>query len=259
MIRLTFLVSLCFIFSSLAFAKDWEMFKGDDFIVYYRLNVSEEFAKTVMDSAEEDFRQISENLGLSRYQSWPSEKRASIYIYSDEEDYIKNGGQAGWSHGAALISTKTIKTYPSDAGFFDAILPHELGHIVLHEFVGPYANVPLWFDEGVAMYQEKAKHIGSMKVVQEALTKGQFITLNELTDMRLYSNSKRETVDLFYAESASIVHFMITQLGEGHFYRLCKELKENTRFIEAVPKVYMNIGSLDDLNKKWVAYLKGNS
>jgi Peptidase MA superfamily len=240
-----------------AIAKDWEMLKGSNFVVYYRAQVPEDFVKTVLDSAEDDFKQVSENLGISRYQSWGSEKRAVIYVYLDEQDYVTNSGQAGWSHGAALVSSKIIKTYPSDGGFFDAMLPHELGHIILHELVGPYADVPLWFDEGVAMYQEKAKHIGAGKIVQAALEKGQFIPLTQLTDMRLYNNSDRATVDLFYAESASIVNFLITQMGDSHFYKLCRELKAKTRFEEALTKIYMHTHNLDDLNKKWVDYLKG--
>lgn len=239
--------------------QEWATLKGENFIIYYRPDVTEDFAKTVLDSAEDGLRQVYENLGLSAYQNWASDKRVSIYVYSDQNDYVSNGGQAGWSHGAALIYNRAIKTFPADAGFFDAILPHELGHIVLHMFVGPYASIPLWFDEGVAMYQEKAKHIGAAKVVQEALLKGQFIPLNQLTVMRLYSNSPRETVELFYSESASIVNFMITQLGEGHFYQLCRELKGNISFEDALAKVYINIGSLDDLNKKWVEFLKGRT
>jgi hypothetical protein len=240
-------------------AREWEILKGANFIVYYRMSVPENFVNTVLESAEESFKEVSSNLGMSRYQSWGSEKRASIYIYADEKDYVTNGGQAGWSHGAALIASKTIKTYPSDQGFFDALLPHELGHIILHELVGPYANIPLWFDEGVAMYQEKARHIGANKIVDDALEKGQFIPLSQLTDMRLYSGSDRELVNLFYAESASIVNFMITQLGESRFTKLCLELKENTRFIDALPKIYMHINDVDDLNKKWVNYLKDRS
>ncbi|MEI7998799.1 MAG: peptidase MA family metallohydrolase [Candidatus Omnitrophota bacterium] len=240
-------------------AKDWEMLKGDNFIVNYRSNVPEDFVKTVLDSAQESFMSVSENLGISRFQSWSGEKRAVIYIYSDQNDYIKKGGQAGWSHGASLVQAKTIKTYPSDEGFFDSLLPHELGHIILHEYVGPYANVPLWFDEGVAMYQEKAKRIGTNKIVQEALENGQFIPLSQLTDMRLYSNSDQKIVSLFYAESASIVNFMITQLGDGRFFKLCHELKENSRFVDALPKIYMHINDLNDLNRKWVDYLKDRS
>src|SRR3569833_436247 len=124
------------------------------------------------------------------------------------------------------MATRSIKTFPSDWGFFDAILPHELGHIILHEYLGPQVSVPLWIDEGLAMYQEKAKHLSSRKTVQEALENGQFIPLNELTDMRLYSNSKEKTKNLFYAESSFAVYFLITQFGEVHFHRFCHELKD---------------------------------
>ena len=240
-------------------AKGWETLKGEDFILYYRPAVPEDFVGTVMDSAEEDFRNISENLGITRYHAWSLDKPISIYIYTDADDYVHNGGQASWSHAATLVKTKTIKTYPSDEGFFDALLPHELGHIILHEYLGPYADMPLWFDEGVAMYQEKAKRIGSNKFVQEAISNGQFIPLSRLTDMRLYMNSDKKTVDIFYAESASIVNFMITQLGQGHFYEFCVELQQNSHFIDALLKVYGNIDGLDGLNKKWLNYLKDSS
>lgn len=237
-------------------AKDWEISKGKYFIVYYRSEVPEDFVNTVIESAEEDYRSVIENIGITWYQGWKWEKPVLIYIYRDQNDYISNGGQAEWSHGAALVATKTIRTFPSDEGFFDALLPHELGHIVLHEYLGPYADIPLWFDEGVAMYQEKAKRIGANKLVREALLNGQFIPLSQLLDMRLYTDSDRKMVDLFYAESASIVNFMISELGRNYFYRFCQELKQHTRLVDAISKIYFNIKDLDDLNKKWVNFLK---
>ena len=248
---------LTLMFKGEAKDNDWEILKGDNFIVYYRPDAPDDFVKTVLDSAEDSFKIVSENLGVSRYQGWSWDKRISIYIYRDEKDYIQDGGQAGWSHGAALVQTRTIKTYPSDGGFFDSMLPHELGHIILHEYLGPYADVPLWFNEGVAMYQEKAKRIATLKLVQDSISNGQFIPLSQLAGMRLYGTSDRSAVNLYYAESASIVNFMITQLGEGRFHKFCNELKQGIHFVDALSKIYMHIKELSDLNKKWVDYLKG--
>lgn len=236
-------------------ADGWQDQRGSNFIIYYR-DVPEDFWQTVMDEAEEEYRRISENIGIGAYRSWSWEKRASIYIYKDMDDYVKNGGQAGWSHGTALVTTKIIKTYPAAAGFFDSILPHELGHIIFHEYVGPTADIPLWFDEGVAMYQEKAKRVGAHATVRKAIEKGQFIPLTRLADMRLYVNSDQATVDLFYAESASAVNFLITQFGAEHFHQFCKELSKNTRFEDALVKIYMNIKGLDDLNGRWKKFLE---
>ncbi len=234
----------------------WQQLKGQNFIIYYR-NVPQDFLDTVMRSAEEEFRNITSNLGIARYQSWSWDKRAAIYIYHDAKDYINNGGQAGWSHGAALVREKVIKTFPAANGFFDSIMPHELGHIIFREFVGFDADVPLWFEEGVAMYQEKAKRLGSDDDVREAIEKGQFITLTQLTDMRLYNDTDQDTVQLFYAEAANAVYFLITEFGEQRFYKLCRELKENTPFEEALRRVYVRLKSLDDLNKFWVKHLHG--
>jgi len=234
---------------------DWQQVKGHNFIIYYRSEVPLDFVQTVMDEAEGDFRRVTENLGITRYQSWAWDKRASIYIYRDGDDYVNNGGP-GWSHGASLVATKTIKTYPAASGFFDSILPHELGHIILHEFVGPFAHVPLWFDEGVAMYQEKARRPGAHHDVRKSIENGQFIPLTQLTDMRLYNNTSQDVVDLFYTEAASAVNFMVTQLGEEHFYKLCRELKNETPFENALAKAYMRSRSVEELNKLWVKFLE---
>lgn len=235
--------------------KEWEEMKGGNFIIYYR-NVPLDFVNTVMEEAEEQFRTVTENLGISRYQSWSWEKRARIYIFANEEDYTKNAGQAVWSHGAAEVRSKKIMTYPSASGFFDALLPHELGHIILHEYVGHMIPIPVWFDEGVAMYQEKAKRLGAHDAVRKAIEKGEFIPLTDLANMPLYKNTEIEKVHLFYNESASVVNFMITQLGDQNFYRLCRELKNQRRFDDALSAVYPRIRDIQDLNKMWRQYLE---
>ena len=241
---------------SLSFAKDkWQQMKGQNFIINYRGGVPEYFVQTVMDSAEEEFKRVPGNLGISRYPNWMSDNKATIYIYSDETDYVSNGAP-GWSHGAAMVGEKVIKTFPSAHGFFDSTLPHELGHIIFREYVGVSADVPLWFEEGMAMYQEKAKRLGVNKAVEEAIKNGQFIPLSKLTNVRLHSNSDENSVQLFYSESASVVYFLITELGEWNFHKLCRELKQNTPFAEALTKTYMRIRSFDDLNKMWMQHLE---
>ena len=93
--------------------------------------------------------------------------------------------------GRLLRKAKTIKTFPEAHGFFDTILPHELGHIIFRDYIGFTINIPLWFEEGVAIYQEKAKRLGANKAVKEAIENGQFIPLSQLSGMRLYKNSKQ--------------------------------------------------------------------
>ncbi len=246
---------------NVAFADDvqsgWQQTKGQDFIVYYRSDVPDDFVQTTMDTAEDELKEITDNLGITNNQYWAWDSPAKIYIYSDHKDYVRNAGQAGWSHGAAFAKARTIKTYPEVQGFFDTILPHELGHIVFRDYIGYTVGVPLWFEEGVAIYQEKAKRLGAGDDVRAAIENGQFIPLTQLTGVRLYKDSKSQVVDLFYSESASAVYYMITELGEQEFYMFCNEIKNGTPFQDALHKVYLRFETIDDLNKAWVEYLQG--
>lgn len=243
----------------LAKEKPWQEIKGENFIIRYRKDVPKDFAQTILDSAQDEFVRISANMGITRYQNWKFDNRAVIFVYNDEQDYVHNGGQYGWSHGTAFIQSKSIKTYPQAHGFFDSTLPHELAHIIFRELVGINADVPLWFEEGIAMNQEKAKRFGANKQVRELIEKGKFIPLTELTNMRLYNNSDVDTVQIFYTESASAFQYLLNEYGEQKLFRLLSDLKENMPFEAALSKQYMRLKSIADLNKWWVNFLKDGS
>ena len=259
-IYLTF-IAFILLSATTCFAEDvsnsWQQIKGQEFIIYYRSSVPEDFVQTTMDTAQEEFKRVTDNLGITNNESWVFKNQVKIYIYSDKNDYVKNGGQAGWSHGVAFAQAKTIKIYPEAEGFFDTLLPHELGHIIFRDYIGFGAVIPLWFEEGVAIYQEKAKRLGSNEAVKEAIKNGQFIPLSQLSGMRLYKDTNDQTVDLFYVESASVVYYLISELGEQEFDMLCAELKNDTPFLEALHKVYLRFKNINELNQSWVNYLEG--
>lgn len=250
------LCSACLINRVEAKDKDsWKEYKSYHFVIYYK-DAPEDFIKNVEKSAEDYYQEITRNLGFTRYQSWTWDQRARIYIYRDQDDYIHMGKQAQWSHGVASFLEKEIRTYPSDSGFFDSLLPHELGHIIFREFIGMNPFVPLWLDEGVAMYQEKAKRWGANKDVKKAIAENRFIPLTELSSIRLYSNTDKEFVQLFYSEAASIVYYMITELGEYRFADFCRELKSGKTMESALSVTYYRFKNLDELGKAWMDYLK---
>ena len=237
------------------YAEDWNEYKRQHFIIYYK-NAPINFVETVEKASEEYYTEITSNLGFRRYKGWNWEDRAEIYIYDNAGDYVASGKQAGWSHGVASPRDKVIRTFPSAHGFFDSTLPHELGHIIFRELIGFEARIPAWFEEGVAMYQEKAQRWGSHVTVREAIKNGTFKTLDELSMVRLKYQSDKDLVNLFYAESASAVNFLISEYGDQRFVRLCRELKEGGPFDWAIDTVYVRFKSIADLNKAWVRYLE---
>lgn len=233
----------------------WKEYKRRHFIIYYK-NAPFDFVETVEKAAEEYYRDITDNLGFTRYKGWNWEDRAKIYIYDDKDDYVEAGKQSEWSHGSAYPKDRTIRTFPLAHGFFDSILPHELGHIIFREFVGFRAKVPLWFEEGVAMNQEKAKRWGAHGMVREAMEDGTFKPLQELTMFSLWRNQTEAYISLFYAEAASAVHYMISELGRQRFVIFCRKLKDGMKFDNALERVYIRYKNQEDLNEAWVKFLK---
>ena len=237
-----------------ATAREWKEYKRRHFIIYYN-EAPLEFVETVEQSAEQYYREITENLGFTRYKGWTWDERAKIYIYDNAEDYVVSGKQAGWSHGVASPKDKVIRTFPAAHGFFDSTLPHELGHIIFREFIGFRAKIPAWFEEGVAMYQEKAQRWGAHDTVRKAIEKGTFKTLDELSMTFLRYNTNKDVINLFYAQSASVVNYMINELGQQRFVRLCRKLKDGTPFEWAIDSIYARFKNVEDLNDAWVKYL----
>ncbi|MDP8264936.1 MAG: peptidase MA family metallohydrolase [Candidatus Aceula lacicola] len=253
--RITYLLLIILFFGVMPISSasnEWNDLKSRHFIIYYK-NAPREFIKTVEQSAEDYYFDIVDELGFTRDQIWTWDERVKIYIYDNQQDYLTLARQASWSAGSTMLGSKVIRTFPSAHGFFDSLLPHELGHIIFRDYVGFESNIPLWFDEGVAMYQEKAKRWGANQEVKSAIQDKSFCSLS---DLRLTRKSSQSDVNLFYAESASVVYYLISEFGSFKFLNFCRNLKKGLSFNRALKKSYYRFENVNDLNKTWVGYLK---
>jgi len=252
---LVLIIIILFASSAFCDSRKWQMRKSSHFIVYY-VDAPSDFIEKVIDEAEDYYTQITYDLGFSRKDYWLWEDRAKIYIYEDAENYHESSKRPHWSAGMAACREKIINTYPLAAGFFDTLLPHELGHIIFREFVGFNADVPIWLDEGVACFQEKARRWGSARIVRSAIEENIFIPLNELSKVNLSSIQDRDLVDLIYAESASIVYFLIVEQGKYNFVKFCRALRDGKNLEKALNSTYIKYKNLKELNDAWVRYLR---
>lgn len=236
-----------------AFDKEWEEKKSTHFIVYYKKGVDQDFIKDIIETAEEYYDEIANNLGYYRYKFWLWDERAEIYIFPDQVSFQNEMDQPSWSGGCASYFEKKIWTFPHAAGFFDSILPHELGHIIFREFAGFGRNIPLWFEEGIASYQEKSKRYAAKNQVKDLIAKKQLLSIEELSLVKSASDLVgKEVADVFYAEAVSIIYFLINKYGDYRFAKLCKTLKENVSFEKALKNTYYNIKNTQDLQKEWI-------
>ncbi len=242
---------LCF---QTAWADDWQELKGDHFIIYHQKN--ESLAKATLQKAEGYYRHIADELGYARYSNfWQWENRAKIYIYPTAEDFRKASGQPEWSEGIATYDKKEILTYAWRQDFQDALLPHEITHLIFRDFVGFEGEIPLWLDEGVAQWQEPQKRQIAGKVAKLLVQSGNFYSLKNLTVIDVRQSTDEEAVHYFYMQSVSLVDFMVRRYGAQSFAYFCRQLRDGKSLDEALRFAYAgSIGGLQDLETKWKKY-----
>lgn len=232
----------------------WRTAKSTHFIVYYK-NAQESFLEELIRKAEDYYNKIADGLGFMRFNFWLWDNRAKIYIYDNAEDYHAATAQPSWSAGHTITGEKVIKTYPYARGFFDAVLPHEMGHIIFREFVGFNNNaIPLWLDEAVACYQENTRRLTLNRLVRDAIKKNDFMDLEKLSNFNPQSSQDSELVNLFYAESLSIVDYLIKEFGTDNFVLFCQNLRDKRNLEQALRSAYP-FNNIQELDRAWQRYL----
>lgn len=252
-----YLLAFLFIcnFSWAAANDNWHIIKSTHFIVYYK-NASNRFIERLIDTAEDCYGKIADDLGFRRQDFWLKDKRAKIYIYDNSEDYQTATSQPAWSSGCAVGREKEIHSFPYASAFFDRVLPHEMGHIIFREFVGvDNSAVPLWLDEGVASYQENAKRSSSNILVIKAIKAGSVIGLEKLNSLNPEQILDRQVVETFYAEAVSVVCYLIKQFGEDNFVYFCRRLRDTRDLNKALNYTY-SLKNIRELEQAWQRYLE---
>ncbi|MGB8708085.1 MAG: peptidase MA family metallohydrolase, partial [Dehalococcoidia bacterium] len=131
-------------------------------------------------------------------------------------------------------------------------LAHELGHMVTHQITfSPYgANLPFWLDEGLAMYAEGKPDPYLVSVLEKAITQHNLISVRSLASP---FSALTEQAYISYAESQSLVPFLIQNYGRDKMLQLLNLFKEGSTYDEALTQVYGF--DQDGLDAQWQRYI----
>ncbi|OGX24723.1 MAG: hypothetical protein A2787_01970 [Omnitrophica WOR_2 bacterium RIFCSPHIGHO2_01_FULL_48_9] len=240
-------------------AEEWKEIKDKHFVVYYGSAMSSEEAGRLLRQAEKYYDLIARQIGYARYSNfWTWEERVKIIIYDDQAAFMAKTGQPAWSKGYAdrhpkLFESKMIVTYRQEQEFFNGLLPHEISHLILHDFLGPQTSVPLWFDEGVAQLQEAEKRAVADRLLQRLVLEKKQLPLPVLMELDIRREKNSTKVTLFYVQSLSVIDFLLTQYGSDAFARLCRQMRDGKSFAEALRLAYgHSFDSVQQLEDKWI-------
>ena len=224
----------------------WQSLKEGNVSLYWYYG-GDSFAQELMAAAQEAMVRLAEDTGASL------EKSVRVYVYASSYDLQGAmifpqewvGGVAYTREGAIAIGIS-----PENIKWGKRAIVHELAHLVTHQMTSnPYSSIPNWLNEGISMYAE-----GEMEsVYRNYLT--QAIALDSLISVRTLSSPFSAYADksyLSYAQSLSLVEFMIESYGREKMFELLSVFKQGSNYDDAFMAVYGF--DMDGLDSLWREY-----
>ncbi len=221
----------------------WQEYSRDLVHLYsYRdAKKSEQLLSLALEAVEK----LQQEIGISL------EKPIHIYVYANRSDMrlaLPSRSERYDEMTVTLgmvVSDDTLLLLGSEPDL-DKTLAHELSHIVVGLATkNPFGDLPRWLDEGLAMYAEGELPARNRRALDQAIRQDDLISVRSLSG---YSGDPAK-VDLFYAESYSLVKFLLDTYGREKMTALLEEFKQGVYQEDALQKVY-GFG-LDELDRRW--------
>lgn len=122
---------------------------------------------------------------------------------------------------------------------------HEISHLLLHQSMqSRTSRMPAWLNEGLAMYFESSSH-GRTKILNQAALDGKLLKLRSMNAVP----GKPEDIRIFYAQSWSIVQYLIDTYGPANITSVIRAISSGTHIDPALQQAYGF--SLEQIETRW--------
>jgi len=210
------------------------------------------FAQELMVTVQEALERLHDYTGAVL------KKPVKLYIYANAGDL--QGSMIfpqEWTGGVAFprYGIMAIGISPDNLDWGKRAIAHELTHLVIHQVtLNPYSNLPTWLDEGLAMHSEGSLEPVLVGYLNGAIAEDRLISVQSLASP--FSAYAGEAA-LSYAESYSLVKFLITAYGQDKMFELLSTFREGATYDGALMKVYgFDMDGLDELWREWVTTME---
>ena len=223
---------------------DWEMVSLGN-IELSRYGSSEEEAQRLLGYADDSLGRLQGEMGVLL------EEPVQIYVYDSKEDMAAALPRSSEAYDDRIL---TLGVVVDEATLLllgphpdvEGTIAHELSHIVVGLATdNPYAELPRWLDEGLAMYSEGELPDGNRRALQAAIEQDRLISVRSLSG---YTGDPSQ-VNLFYGEVYSLIDYLLETYGKEKMTELLTAIREGLYQQEALERVY-GFG-LDELDARW--------
>ncbi|HEX6108530.1 MAG TPA: peptidase MA family metallohydrolase [Ktedonobacteraceae bacterium] len=177
----------------------------------------QDFGQFVLDKTSASIQSISDNLGGGLIQP------INLWIYASDQDFHGSltPGSYEWVGGEALPAlheasivavNKTDETLVRD-------MPHELTHLVFHQLIAQGITAPTWFDEGLAVYNQRFREAELQARWEKALATRSLLRLSQISDN---FPAIADQAYLAYAQSYYLLDYMYHTFGKPRMVQLIK-------------------------------------
>ncbi len=217
---------------------EWQSYSRDNITLYWYAGGGG-FGATLADATADGLA----TLELRQEMTEP----INAFIYADAQDVRDAvlfaqewvGGLAFPTHNILLIAVPPNPSPSAVAG-----LVHELAHLLVEEVTfNCFGDLPRWLDEGLATYAEGPMGAPRQSMLDRAAAAGELVTLRSLSSSFAASH---ESANLSYAQSRSIVAYLIDTYGWERMRQLLETFAGGSTYDAALLDVYeMDAGELD--------------
>ena len=224
--------------------QDWQMLTGSRVDLHW-YGQERQNAERLLQTAQEALVRLEQEIGVQ------VEHRVDVYAYNSASDMRVATSERGAGYDERITTlgvavdedTLLILGTHRDA---EPTLAHELSHIVVGLATeNPFADLPRWLDEGLAMYAEGKLPPDNQEALERAVRRDTLLSVRSMTSY----TGQAELVDLFYGEAYSIVDFMLDAYGRERMSELLAVFAEGARQEDALRQIYDL--DLDTLDAAW--------
>lgn len=226
---------------------EWQK-QTEGLVTVYWYSGSTGFATEVMSAAQESLARLTRDTGAKLNEP------LRLYIYASTQDllgalifpYEWTGAVTYPQYGIIMIGLE-----PANLEWGKSTVAHELSHVAVHQVTSnPYTSLPTWLDEGLAMYNEGLLDVYLGNALMNAINNDSLISVRSLASP---FSALSDLAALSYAESFSIVSYLISTYGQEKMQELLTVFSHGSTYDNALSTVYgFNV---DGLNTLWREYV----
>ena len=228
-------------------AGDWKEVQGDGFLLRFRAS-DRALAEVLLADLVEGRAEIARKLG------GVPEASMAVTLASSQGDFrdLTGGRIPHWGVGVAFPETGVVvlKKLPGRGGELLKVGRHEMAHILLHHALP--GRVPVWFDEGVAMWAAQEWRLRQSVEVFYAVLSGGLVPLKEIDDVLSFASPRAH---LAYTQSLLAVTFLIHAGGPDAVGEMVSELASGSPFDVALYRVTGL--TPHQFERRWARYVRG--